>query len=81
MTVPIAQVMIGNHTFEEIRIGEGARLTRTLKAEDIQLFAAMSGDVNPLNVDPEYAGITPFHSVIAHSLWGGALISTVLGTE
>jgi len=81
MIVPIAHIMIENHTFDEIRVGEGARLTRTLKAEDIQLFAAMSGDVNPLHVDPEYAGTTPFHGIIAHNLWGGALISTILGTE
>jgi len=81
MIVPIAQAMIENHTFDEIRVGEGASLTRTLKAEDIQLFAAMSGDVNPLHVDSGYASTTSFHGVIAHSLWGGALISTVIGTE
>jgi len=81
MIVPTAPVMIENHTFDEICLGEGAHLTRTLKAEDIQLFAAMSGDVNPLHVDQEYASTTPFHGVIAHNLWGGSLISTVLGTE
>lgn len=73
--------MIENHTFDEINIGDSARLTRTLKDEDIQLFAAMSGDVNPTHVDPEYANSSPFHGIIAHGMWGGALISTVLGTE
>jgi phosphate acetyltransferase len=73
--------IIENHTFDEIKIGDRARLTRRLKVEDIQLFAAMSGDVNPTHVDPEYAKTTPFHSVIAHGMWGGALISTLLGTD
>lgn len=73
--------MIENHTFEEIDIGDRAHLFRTLKAEDIQLFAAMSGDVNPAHVDPEYAKSTHFHGIIAHGMWGGTLISTVLGTE
>ena len=41
----------------------------------------MSGDVNPAHVDPEYAHSSMFHEVIAHGMWGGALISTVLGTE
>jgi phosphate acetyltransferase len=40
----------------------------------------MSGDVNPAHVDPEYAKKSLFHEVIAHGLWGGSLISTVLGT-
>jgi phosphate acetyltransferase len=73
--------LVENHTFDEIRIGDGAHLLRTLKDEDIQLFAAMSGDVNPAHVDPEYAKSTQFHGVIAPGMWGGALISTVLGTE
>jgi phosphate acetyltransferase len=73
--------IIENHTFDEIRVGDGAHLVRTLKEEDIQLFAAMSGDVNPSHVDPEYAKSTQFHGIIAPGMWGGALISTVLGTE
>ncbi len=73
--------MIENHTFDEISVGDTAHLVRTLKAEDIQLFAAMSGDVNPAHVDPEYAKSTQFHGIIAHGMWGAALISTVLGTE
>ena len=73
--------MIENHTFDEIKVGDSAHLIRTLKAEDIQLFAAMSGDVNPSHVDHEYAKSTQFQSVIAHGMWGGSLISTVLGTQ
>jgi len=72
---------IENRTYDEIKLGESAILTRTLKPQDIQLFAIMSGDVNPAHVDPEYAHSSMFHEVIAHGMWGGALISTVLGTE
>lgn len=72
---------IENHPFDEIAVGDHAELSRTLLDEDIQLFAAMSGDVNPAHLDPEYAKSTQFHGIIAHGMWGGALISTVLGTE
>ncbi len=72
---------IENRTYEEIQVGDTSVLTRTLRPEDIQLFAIMSGDVNPAHVDPEYARSSMFHEVIAHGMWGGALISTVLGTE
>jgi len=71
---------IENKTYDEIKIGDGASLQRTLSERDIQLFAVMSGDVNPAHVDAEYAKNSMFHEVIAHGLWGGALISTVLGT-
>lgn len=72
---------IENRTYDEIQVGDKSVLTRTLRPEDIQLFAIMSGDVNPAHVDPEYAHSSMFHEVIAHGMWGGALISTVLGTE
>jgi len=72
---------IENLTYDEIRVGDSVSLTRTLRLEDIRLFAAMSGDVNPAHVDAEYAESSMFHEVVAHGMWGGALISTVLGTQ
>ena len=72
---------IENRTFDEIAIGDEARLSRSLTWRDIELFAAMSGDVNPAHVDEEFAKSDMFHKIIAHGMWGGALISTVLGTE
>src|SRR3970282_641755 len=77
----VSTEFIENRTYDEIAVGDSATLTRTLRPEDIQLFAIMSGDVNPAHVDPEYAHSSMFHEVIAHGMWGGALISTVLGTE
>lgn len=79
--MPPIQDYIENRTFDEIVIGEAATLMRTLRPEDIQMFAILSGDINPALVDPEYAHSTMFHEVIAHGMWGGALISTVLGTQ
>jgi phosphate acetyltransferase/phosphate butyryltransferase len=72
---------IENRTFDEIRVGDSASLCRTLTREDINLFAAMSGDVNPAHMDEEYARSAPFHKIIAHGMWGASLISTLLGTK
>ena len=72
---------IENRTFDELAIGDSAELTRTLRKEDIELFAILSGDVNPAHVDEDFAKSDIFHKVIAHGMWGGALISAVLGTE
>ncbi|HUF87442.1 MAG TPA: bifunctional enoyl-CoA hydratase/phosphate acetyltransferase [Thermohalobaculum sp.] len=72
---------IENRTFDEIEVGDSAEVTRTLRARDIELFAVMSGDVNPAHLDEEFASSDMFQKVIAHGMWGGALISAVLGTE
>ncbi len=69
-----------NVTYDEIQLGQTARIVRTLTLEDIQAFAAVSGDTNPAHLDPVYAQATLFHGVIAHGMWGGALISALLGT-
>lgn len=76
-----AMRFIENRTYDDISVGDSAELTRILKPQDIELFAVMSGDVNPAHVDADYARDDMFHGVIAHGMWGGALISAVLGTE
>jgi len=76
-----APEFIQNRTFDEIQVGDVATLVRTLRPEDIHLFAAMSGDVNPTHVDLEYARSSQFREVVGHSMWGSTLISTILGTE
>ena len=73
--------VIENRTFDEIEVGDSVSLSRTLTKEDIELFAVMSGDVNPVHVDAVFARDDMFHQVIAHGMWGATLISTLLGTE
>jgi phosphotransacetylase/acyl dehydratase len=72
---------IENRTFDVIQIGESAHLRRRLTIEDIKLFAVISGDANPAHVDEDYARSSRFHEIIAHGMWGGSLISAVLGMQ
>lgn len=69
-----------NVTFDELKIGQTASLTRTLLEKDIELFAILSGDVNPAHLDEVYAKDSAFGGVIGHGMWSGALISSLLGT-
>jgi acyl dehydratase len=46
---------IENRTFDEIKLGDTASLVRTLTHKDIELFAIMSGDVNPTHLDDAFA--------------------------
>jgi len=77
----ISNDFVENHTFDELQIGQSARLLRTLTPQDIQAFAAVSGDTNPAHLNAEYANDTLFHGVIGHGMWSGALISALLGTQ
>ncbi|MEW6514475.1 MAG: bifunctional enoyl-CoA hydratase/phosphate acetyltransferase [Pseudomonadota bacterium] len=72
---------IENRTYDEINVGDSATLARTLRPEDIQMFAIISGDMNPTHVDPEYARSSQFREVVGHGMWGGMLFSNILGTQ
>ena len=62
-------------------VGEEASRTRLISDEDIQTFARISGDENPMHVNDDYASTTQFGGRIAHGMLVGGLISAVLGTQ
>jgi phosphate butyryltransferase len=76
-----ADRFIENRIFDELIIGDTASLSHTVTQRDIDLFAVVSGDVNPAHVDPAYAETDMFHHIIIHGMWGAGLISAVLGTK
>ena len=67
--------------YERLEIGRRAIFTKTISEADISHFVAITGDVNPLHVDREFARATFFRSRIAHGVLAGSLISTVIGTR
>lgn len=72
---------ISNHTYDEITLGQTAEYSKQISAEDIQLFAAVSGDVNPVHLDAAYAATTPFGGCIAHGMLSGAIISAAIAMQ
>lgn len=70
-----------NITFDEMKVGDTAVLARTVSREDIQLFAVVSGDVNPSHLDDDYARESQFGVVVAHGMLSGAMISALLGNR
>jgi phosphate acetyltransferase len=74
--------MIDNKTFDEIHIGDTATMERTLTKRDIDMFAFISGDMNPTHLSDEYAQmLLDQEKVSGHSMWAGALISSLLGND
>jgi acyl dehydratase len=65
--------------FEDFTPGwEFETAERTVTAADIAAFAELSGDHNPLHLDPEFARTTPFGTPIAHGALGLALATGLL---
>jgi 3-hydroxybutyryl-CoA dehydratase len=69
------------HYLEDLSIGQSASYSRTITESDIQQFGAVSGDLNPLHFDEEYAKATIFRGRIAHGMLSASFLSTVLGTQ
>ncbi|OCC22485.1 enoyl-CoA hydratase [Croceicoccus estronivorus] len=81
MMMKSAAAPLVSRTFDELAIGDAASLVRLVTPDDIKLFAAVSGDVNPAHLDAQYAASDIFGHVIVHGMWTAALISTLLGTQ
>lgn len=67
--------------FDGLTLGQQAQFERTLSTEVIRQFAAVSGDVNPVHLDAEYAAGTVFGEPIGHGMWLGALVSAAIATQ
>ena len=60
-----------------VEVGDRAEFSKTITETDLALFAAVSGDFDPIHVDEAYARTTPFGRRIAHGGLSLALLSTV----
>ena len=66
---------------DDIAVGQKAFVERTFDADAVRAFAELSGDVNPVHLDADYAATTRFGRPIVHGLLTASLISTVVGTR
>ncbi|RFB76566.1 bifunctional enoyl-CoA hydratase/phosphate acetyltransferase [Methylovirgula sp. 4M-Z18] len=73
--------IIENRTFDEIEIGDTAKLQRVLRPQDIETFTVASRDVNSDHSDLICAKDDSFHHIVTQGVWGASLISTLLGTK
>lgn len=70
-----------NRTFDELQPGDTSSIVHLVGRDDIELFAAVSGDHNPAHLDAAFAKTGLFGHIVAHGMWTAALISAVLGTR
>ena len=69
---------LNNMTF---KVGDSAEITKTIDQADVQAFADLTGDHNPIHVDDAFAKTTRFGRRIAHGMLTASLISSVLANK
>uniref|UniRef100_A0A1A7WR75 MaoC-like domain-containing protein n=1 Tax=Iconisemion striatum TaxID=60296 RepID=A0A1A7WR75_9TELE len=65
----------------QLHVGQRASLIKAFCSHDLELFASLTGDTNPVHLDPAYASTTYFGKPIVHGVLINGLISAVLGTK
>jgi 3-hydroxybutyryl-CoA dehydratase len=66
---------------EDLKVGMFAEMTRVITEEDINKFADLTGDYNPVHVDEEFAKTTIFGTRIVHGAFVASLLSAVMGMK
>ncbi len=67
--------------FEDLEVGQEASMSRIVSEADIVAYAALSGDYNPVHLDPDYAAKTIFKERIAHGILSAGYISALFGMK
>ena len=66
-------------TFDDLKVGQKASLTKTITEKDLSHFIAITGDENPLHIDESFAEQTFFRQRIAHGMLSASLFSALVG--
>ncbi len=69
------------YAIDVLKPGMSATYERTVTVADIEAFAAVSGDHNPVHLDDAYAKTTMFKGRIAHGMLGASFISTAIASK
>src|SRR6056297_2519320 len=74
-------ITTGTIVIEDLEIGMVRSLQKIVTDQDIEMFAEVSTDRNPVHLDDQYAQDTIFEGRIAHGMLTAGLISAVIGEQ
>jgi 3-hydroxybutyryl-CoA dehydratase len=77
----MSQPSINRYYFEDLALGMQASLVHVVSEADLDTFATLTGDRNPIHLDEEFAAETIFKGRIAHGMLTATFISAILGTQ
>jgi acyl dehydratase len=64
-----------------LSVGQAEYVKRVFRQSDFDRFAVLSGDVNPIHVDPQFAARSKFGRTVAHGMFLYSVVCSVLGTR
>jgi 3-hydroxybutyryl-CoA dehydratase len=67
--------------FDAIQPGMSASMSRTITADDVRAFAAVTGDHNPVHLDEAYAATTPFGRPVMHGVMAAGFFSALFASR
>jgi acyl dehydratase len=67
-------------SLDDLHIGMSAELTWNVEDREVDQFASISGDINPLHIDAQYARDRGFDNRVAHGFLLGSKVSAFIGT-
>jgi len=68
-----------DYNYEEINVGDTFGFSKVLTIQDVDKYADLTGDRNPLHCDEDYALSTEFKNRVVHGMLAGSLFSTLVG--
>ena len=72
---------VQRYYLEDLSVGMSETFSKKVTSDDIEIFAVVTGDRNPVHLDQAYAATTLFKERIAHGMLTASFISAVLGTR
>ena len=69
------------YDIEDLRVGMSATFSKTITEADIVMFAGVSGDINAIHINEEFAATTAFKGRIAHGMLSASVISAAVANR
>jgi len=70
---------MNEYTYEQITIGQEESFSVTLNADHVRMFKEITGDLNPLHIDAEYAAAQGFPDKVVYGMLTASFLSTLAG--
>jgi len=77
----VSNAELHGYYFEDMKEGMSDVYGKTVTDADIVMFSGISGDINPVHLNHEFAAATLFEGRIAHGMLTASFISTIIGTK
>ena len=73
--------MLENKTFDEIQVGDSATVSRALREDDIETWAAVTANPNVMTLKEAAPGEGEFLEASGVGMWGASMFSAIIGTQ